>query len=92
MNLSVINPRPVTSSSNTNSTLNNSSTPVLSPPTLGVPLPSSNTPTSTSTPATPDMPPRHCRVAKCFCQYIEELYRCKQQQTLQTSFLNICIP
>lgn len=89
MNLSVINPRPVTSSSNTSTTLNNSTASALSPPTLGV---SSNTSTSTSAPTTPDIPPRHCRVAKCFCQYIEELYRCKQQQTSQTSFLNICIP
>ncbi|XP_027203903.2 uncharacterized protein LOC113797684 [Dermatophagoides pteronyssinus] len=40
-----------------------------------------------------DIPPRHCRQAKCFCQYIEEMYRGKQQQHQhqQQSFGNFCL-
>lgn len=41
-----------------------------------------------------DIPPRHCRQAKCFCQFIEELYRVKQlhqQQQQQQSFGNFCL-
>ena len=40
-----------------------------------------------------DIPPRHCRQAKCFCQYIEEMYRGKQHQhqQQQQSFANFCL-
>nr|XP_046909056.1 uncharacterized protein LOC124490576 [Dermatophagoides farinae] len=45
-------------------------------------------------PSSTDIPPRHCRQAKCFCQFIEEMYRGKQQQQQQQqqqSFGNFCL-